>query len=68
MVLLKKTHYDAKITEIEGKIPNVTNLATKTELNEIDGKILNITGLISKGDIMIRTLTKLRPIMRLILF
>ena len=33
MMLLKKTDYDAKITEIENKIPDFSNLATKTALN-----------------------------------
>ena len=30
--LVKKTDYNAKITEIEGKIPGISNLATKTAL------------------------------------
>ena len=33
MDLLKKTDYDNKINEIEGKIPNITDLANITELN-----------------------------------
>ena len=32
MFLLKKTSYDAKIADIESKIPDVSNLATKTAL------------------------------------
>ena len=31
--LVKKTDYDAKIAEIEGKITDVTNLAKKTSIN-----------------------------------
>ena len=59
--LVKKTDYNPKITEIEGKItdvtnlatklPNVSGLATKAELNAIDRKVPNITGLINKSDI-----------------
>ena len=30
--LVTKTDYNAKITEIEGKIPNITGLATTTAL------------------------------------
>ena len=31
--VVKKTGYDAKIKSIEDKIPNISNLATKTILN-----------------------------------
>ena len=37
--LVKKTDYDAKITEMEGKIPDVSNLATKTAVTTIENKI-----------------------------
>ena len=37
--LVKKTDYNTKITEIEGKIPGVTNLATKTALIIVENKI-----------------------------
>ena len=40
MVLLKKTDYNSKITEIEGKIPDISNLATKTALTEAENKII----------------------------
>ena len=36
MILKKMDVYNAKISNIEDKIPNITNLATKTTLN---GKI-----------------------------
>ena len=39
MSLLKK-HYNAKITELEGKIPDVSDLATKTALTATENKIL----------------------------
>ena len=35
----KKTDYNAKITEIENKIPDISNLATKTALNTVENKI-----------------------------
>ena len=31
--VVKKTRYNAKITNIENKIPDITKLATKTTLN-----------------------------------
>ena len=48
LVLLKKTNYNTKITEIEGKIPDINNLATKTELITVENKIPNVSGLASK--------------------
>ena len=47
--VVKKDVYNAKIKNIEDKIPDITNLATKTTLNakinEVKGKIPNITNL-----------------------
>ena len=40
MVLLDyKTDYNTKITEIKGKIPDVTSLATETALTTVENKI-----------------------------
>ena len=36
--LVKKTDYNTKITEIEGKIPDVSSLATKTALTTVVNK------------------------------
>ena len=48
-MLLKKDVYNAKIKNIEDKIPDITNLATNTTLNtkinEITGKLSTITNL-----------------------
>ena len=48
--VVKKTDYDAKITEIENKIPDISNLATKTALNTVKNKILDTSGLVKKTD------------------
>ena len=48
--VVKKTDYNAKITEIENKIPNISNLATKTSLNTVQNKIPDTSGLIKKTD------------------
>ena len=49
MMLLKKDVYNAKIKDIEDKVPDITNLATTAALNgktnEIKGKIPTITNL-----------------------
>ena len=50
--LVKKTDYNAKITEIEDKIPNSSSFVKKTDYNtkitEIEGKIPDISGLVTK--------------------
>ena len=48
--LVKKTDYNTKITEIEGKIPDISGLATKTALTAIENKIPSISGLAKKTD------------------
>ena len=45
---VKKTDYNTKITEIEGKIPDVSGLATKTALTTVQNKIPSISGLVKK--------------------
>ena len=46
--VIKKTDNNAKITEIENKIPNISNLATKTSLNTFQNKIANVSSLVKK--------------------
>ena len=48
MDLLKKTNYNAKITEIEGEIPSITGLATISALNK--NKITDASNLVKKTD------------------
>ena len=43
--VVKKTDYNAKITEIENKTPDISNLATKTSLNTVEDKILDTSDL-----------------------
>ena len=47
--VIKKDAYNAKIKHIKDKIPDITNLATKTTVNakikEVKSKIPNITNL-----------------------
>ena len=47
--VVKKTDYNAKITEIENKIPNISNLATKTSLNTFQNKIADVSSLVKKN-------------------
>ena len=49
-----KTNFNAKVTEIEGKMLDVSSLITKTNFNtkiiEIEGKITDVSSLITKTD------------------
>ena len=47
---VKKTDYNTKITEIEGKIPDISGLATKTALTTVENNIPSIIGLVKKTD------------------
>ena len=49
--VVKKSDYNAKITEIEGNVPNISNLATKTALTSVENKIPNIIGLATKTEL-----------------
>ena len=46
LILLKK----AKLTELENKIPDITNLATKTALTTVENKIPSVSNLVKKTD------------------
>ena len=46
MVLLKKTDYNTKITEIKGKIPSISGFATNAALTAVENKIPNINNLV----------------------
>ena len=46
LILLKK----AKLTELENKIPDVSNLATKTALTAVENKIPSVSNLVKKTD------------------
>ena len=49
---LKKTDYNTKITEIEGKIFTITGLATTAALNIVKNKIPNFGNLVKKQIMM----------------
>ena len=45
---VKKTDYNTKITEREGKIPDISGLETKTASTTAENKIPGINGLVKK--------------------
>ena len=46
----KKADLHAKITEIEGKKPSITALATNSALTAVENKIPNVSNLVKKTD------------------
>ena len=59
MVLLKKTNCNTKITELENKITDISNLATKTALTAIEKKIPSVSNF-KKKQTIIQKLQKLK--------
>ena len=57
--LIKKSDYNTKINEIEGKIPSISNLATKNALTTVENKIPSTSNFVQK-QIITQRLLKLR--------
>ena len=49
--LKKKKDFNSKVTEIEGKIPGITGLATNSELSTVENKIPDVASLIKKTNL-----------------
>ena len=47
---VKKTEYNTKTTEIEGKVPGISGLATNAALTAVENKILIISNLVKETD------------------
>ena len=50
--LIKKTDYDAKISEIENKLSSISGLATNSALSAVENKIPNVSNLVKKQIMM----------------
>ena len=50
VVWLKKTNFNAKVTEIEGKIPRISGSATNSALTAVENKIPDVSSLVKKTD------------------
>ena len=48
--LVKKTNYNTKISEIEGKIPSIAGLATTFAFTATENKISSVSNLVKKTD------------------
>ena len=42
--------FNSQITEVENKIPDIKNLASKTELTTVENEIPNVSNLVTKTD------------------
>ena len=50
LIWLKKQISIPKVTEIEGKIPDVSSLVTKSALTVVENKIPDVSSLVKKTD------------------
>ena len=48
--MVKKTDFNSKIIEVEGKIPSISGLATSSALTAVENKIPDVTSLVIKTD------------------
>ena len=48
--LVRKTDYNAKIAEIEGRIPRISGIATTTALTTVENKIRDVSSLVKRTD------------------
>ena len=49
--MVKKTDFDSKISEVEGKIPSITGLATSSALTAVENKIPDVSSLVKKKNL-----------------
>ena len=56
VIYLKKTNFNAKVTEIENKIPSISGLATNSALTAVENKIPNVSNLVKKQISILRLL------------
>ena len=48
LVVVKKTDFNSKISEVEDKIPSISGLATNSALTAVENKIPDVTNLVTK--------------------
>ena len=48
--MLKKSDYNAKVSEIEGKILSISDLATTSALTAVENKIPSVSDLVKKTE------------------
>ena len=48
--MVKKTDFNSKISEVKGKIPSISGLATSSVLTAVENKIPDVSSLVKKTD------------------
>ena len=48
--MVKKADFNTKVTEIEGKVPDVSSLVTKFALTVVENKIPGVSSLVKKPE------------------
>ena len=48
--MVKKANFNANISEVEGKIPSISGLATSSALTAVENKIPDVSSLVKKTD------------------
>ena len=67
MDLVKKTDYNAKITEIESKISSISSLAANFALTAVENKIPDVSSLVKKKKKMIMIMINILQLQNLII-
>ena len=67
MGLVKKTDYNAKITEIESKISSISSLAANFALTAVENKIPDVSSLVKKKKKMIMIMINILQLQNLII-
>ena len=49
--MIKRTDFNTKVTETEGKIPSITDLATNSALTAVENKIPDVSSLVKKTNL-----------------
>ena len=49
--LKKKTDFSAKFSEVEGKIPSISGLATSSALTVVENKTSDVSSLVKKTEV-----------------
>ena len=52
--------FNSEITEVENKIPDIKNLASKTEVTTVENKIPDVSGLVKKKSDYSTEVTKIK--------
>ena len=58
VIWLKKTDFNAKISEVESKIPSISGLTTSSALTAVENKIPDVISLVKKKQTLIPKLLK----------